>query len=257
MKKKIIFVVIVFLLFCVWGCTMEKKNMLSSVTISSSEENVELNKRQKSILEAEGLPTDYEKLTWTQKRAIVSIEEMLQYVDEKYNKTFLYAGYVPAGPMETEHLIAYPSDGDKQDESFTITRTENGYEDDYISVVINDDFFDYVSNGIQPLLTASEQMKIFGKTATLLERIPEDASSFDGNVESSMLIFLDGKTFDAQNIEEFKSSVIDFLNEHRLYSTVQIIILVEGNLQYLTKYNYTEYLSKNYYTYRNEFYIKK
>ena len=134
--------------------------MLSSVTISSSEENVELNKRQKSILEAEGLPTDYEKLTWTQKRAIVSIEEMLQYVDEKYNKTFLYAGYVPAGPMETEHLIAYPSDGDKQDESFTITRTENGYEDDYISVVINDDFFDYVSNGIQPLLTASEQMKI-------------------------------------------------------------------------------------------------
>ena len=75
MKKKNIFVVIVFLLFCVWGCAMEKKNMLSSVTISSSEENVELNKRQKSILEAEGLPTDYEKLTWTQKRAIVSIEE--------------------------------------------------------------------------------------------------------------------------------------------------------------------------------------
>ena len=231
--------------------------MEHSNIVSSTQEQVVLNERQKNILKEEGLPTDYEKLTPTQKMAIVSMEEMLQYADEKYGKTFCYAGYVAAGAVDDEHTIAYPSDGDELKERFTITKTESGYEDNYINIVANEDFFKYLSNNIEPFLNGAEA-KILGTiTKTSLNKVPDDLTEFDGNVESSTMIFIDGKTFDENNVKEFETAVTDFMNEHKLYSTVQVIVLKEGNLQGITEDNYTDYLSKTYYTIRDEFYIKK
>lgn len=35
---------------------------------------------------------------------------MLRYLEEKYEMGFSYAGYVPSGAMESEHLTAYSTD---------------------------------------------------------------------------------------------------------------------------------------------------
>ena len=34
---------------------------------------------------------------------------MIKYLEDKYGMEFSYSGYVPAGLMESEYLIAYPT----------------------------------------------------------------------------------------------------------------------------------------------------
>lgn len=96
--------------------------------------STELTQRQKELLEEMGLPTDYDKLTDTQKNAITSIEALLAYLEDKYQQEFCYLSYAEAGALEEEHLEAYPASGTPAD-VVTVYRTyENGeynYEDDY------------------------------------------------------------------------------------------------------------------------------
>ena len=87
-----------------------------------SETKISLTERQTEILSAMSLPTEYEALTWTQKKAIVAIEEMLQAVELKYGREFAYAGYTAKGILEPEQLWAYPVDGNRETETFVVTR---------------------------------------------------------------------------------------------------------------------------------------
>lgn len=70
-----------------------------------------LNQRQKDILEQMNLPQDYDSLTIIQKSAIVAIDDMLFYLENQYNETFMYLGYYEANFAEDEHLIAECSIG--------------------------------------------------------------------------------------------------------------------------------------------------
>ena len=79
---------------------------------AGKEVGVELTQRQKDLLEYLGLPTEYDELTDSQKNAVTSIEDMLTYLEDKYEKSFSYLSYAAAGVLEEEHLEAYPSQGD-------------------------------------------------------------------------------------------------------------------------------------------------
>ena len=96
--------------------------------------STELTQRQIDLLEEMGLPTDYDRLTDTQKNAITSIEALLTYLEDKYQEEFCYLSYAEAGALEEEHLEAYPASGTPAD-VVTVYRTyEDGeyhYEDDY------------------------------------------------------------------------------------------------------------------------------
>ncbi len=56
-----------------------------------------LNERQKDILESKNLPTDYDQLSVSQQNAILAIEALLQYAENKYpDETFTFTGeYTP------------------------------------------------------------------------------------------------------------------------------------------------------------------
>lgn len=99
--------------------------------------STELTQRQKELLEEMGLPTDYDKLTDTQKNAITSIETLLAYLEEKYQEGFCYLSYAEAGALEEEHLEAYPVSGTPAD-VVTVYRTykdgEYHYEDNYENI---------------------------------------------------------------------------------------------------------------------------
>ena len=86
--------------------------LLSSCAIGDKGEDdttVYLNQRQKDILAEQGLPTDYEKLTTSQKGAITAIEDLLSYLEETHNEEFTFSGrYWPTGP---QHIEAYCSKG--------------------------------------------------------------------------------------------------------------------------------------------------
>lgn len=251
-RKKGFGIVAIILMIGACGCTMNNSDLPSN-----SVSEITLNERQKNILSEQGLPTNVNELTDSQQKAIVAIEAMLQYAEEKYNSSFSYAGYTAASALEKEHMRAYPSGGDKQTESFTITKTSTGYKDDYISVAATNSFNTYIEECATSLLNGSE-VKVFSEiTKTSLNEVPTDYSSFDGNVESSIWLFIDGASFDINHMAQFKEDFSNTMKEHGLYCTVQIILLNEGKIAYPTRYNYTDYLSEEYYVSRETVYVKK
>lgn len=90
-----------------------------------------LSDRQKSILQKEGLPTDYNSLSLTQKASITAIEDMFKYLDMSYpDETFEFSGYVAQSPLESEQLIVFSQYG-----KVTVQRDLSGenpeYDDDF------------------------------------------------------------------------------------------------------------------------------
>ena len=96
-------------------------------------EKVELNERQCKILQDMDLPTDWHELGYKQRESIVAIEEMLEYLENKYNKTFIYKGYRYPDPLynDEESLLAYAEGDDPDTQTISVTRTEDGFEDTY------------------------------------------------------------------------------------------------------------------------------
>lgn len=255
MKKCISFEIIIGLIILitgVCGCTMN-----SSGLPNNTESEVSLSQRQKDILREQGLSTEYSELYKSQQRAIVVIEDMLCYAEEKYNTSFSYAGYSPVSSLEKEHMRAFPTSGDKQLDSFTITKTDDGYEDDYMNVVVNEVFVTYLYDGIKSFAPNTE-VKVFAKiTETSLVEAPTAETDFEGKVESSLCIFVDKSTFNAKDLSDFKMNFSEFMNEHKLYGKVQIILLEDGKIAYPTRYNYVDYLSEKYYVCRESLYFNK
>lgn len=242
----------IILMMGVCGCTMNNSELPNS-----AESAVSLNQRQKDILAEQGLSTEYTELSIAQQEAIVEIENMLCYVEEKYNMAFSYAGYSAQGPLEQEHMRAFPTSGDKETDSFTITKTDAGYEDDYINVAANAMYVAYVCDGIKTILPNTE-VKVFAEiTKTSLVEVPTVDTDLQGKVESSLWIFIDGASFSGQDLTEFKANLNDYLTEHQLYGMAQLILLKDGKIAYPTKYNYTEYLSEEHYAAREILYVNK
>ena len=84
-----------------------------------------LNEWQMDLLESQGLPTDIEQLSPSQKRSIQHIYEMITYLNEKYDEEFVYAGYVEPGVMDEEVLYARTLSDEKQ-RAVTVKINSNG-----------------------------------------------------------------------------------------------------------------------------------
>ncbi len=217
---------------------------------------VTLSQRQKNILAEQGLPTEYDALPPHQQRAIVAIEEMLLYAEDKYDLPFSYAGYTEAGPMEKEHMRAYPTSGYMATDSFTITKTEAGYEDDFIAVATAPHFAAYICENLEVFLPNTE-VKVYAEiTNTSLTEVPAGETDFDGNVAGILWIFVDGAACSEENLEAFQTQVADFLHEHELCGMAEVILLKEGQLANLSAFNFTDYLSPEHYDSRETLYIK-
>ena len=98
---------------------------------STAQSEYILSDRQKSILQKEGLPTDYNSLSLTQKAGIEAIEDMFKYLDMSYpDETFAFSGYVAQSPLESEQLIVFSRYG-----KVTVQRDISGdspeYDDDF------------------------------------------------------------------------------------------------------------------------------
>lgn len=154
-------------------------------------------------------------------------------------------------------MRAFPTSGDKETDSFTITKTDAGYEDDYINVAANAIYVAYVYDGIKTILPDTE-IKVFAEiTKTSLVEVPTVDTDLQGKVESSLWIFIDDATFSGHDLTEFKAKFNDYLTEHQLYGMAQLVLLNDGKIAYPTKYNYTDYLSEEHYVVREILYVNK
>ncbi len=146
MRKKITSIVLLLfgVMFLLCACNMATEQG-ENKSNTSEEAIVVLNQRQKDILSQMNLPKNYEELTIIQKNAIVAIEDMLSYLENKYDETFTYSGYYEASSAEEEHLTAVCSLG-----VVTVYRSrENGqysYNDNYLAISASPQYQEAISN---------------------------------------------------------------------------------------------------------------
>ncbi len=245
-KKIMIIGTVLIIGIMVCSCGMKKNNSGESKNITlKSKPEIVLNERQKEILEEVGLPTDAEKLDSSQQEAIIAIDEMLTAVEKKYNRSFSYSGYVEQGPLESEYLMAYPSDGNPRTDSFEVRKTDNGYEDDYMNVAIRDDYAKYVEEIITSNLH-NEHIRVFTEIYTTeLTSVPENKQDYKGKVSSWKAVFL--YLTDNDEIPKYVQSIQEILKNENLKYDCEVIFLKEDVIDKLTEYNYEDYLSSDYY----------
>ena len=106
-------------------------------------------------------------------------------------------------------------------------------------------FVSYVYDGVKTLLPDTE-IKVFAEitnTSLTETEVPTVDTDFSGKVESSLWVFIDGATFSEQDLNIFKTDFNEYLTDHQLYGMARLILLNDNEIAYLTKYNYTDFLS--------------
>lgn len=133
-------------MIAVCGCGMGKET-------TNEKTLTELTEQQKEILEQEGLPTDIEELSASQKRCIMKIDEMMNYMEETYGEEFVFDGFNEAEILDKwEKIYVYRAVDTDKTSSITVKRKwEDGewvYEDEYL----NDYAADYWKHMIKAYL---------------------------------------------------------------------------------------------------------
>ena len=145
MKKILLLFLSFIFIFSISGCTESVDNK------NNNEVSYMLNDRQITILESQGMPTEYNQLDDSQKASIEAIEKMLVYLEEKYTgEKFEYSGYIRGSSLEKEQLYATCSYG-----KVVVEKLSSGaYSDDYqelksssiVSKTINDYIKEYTDD---------------------------------------------------------------------------------------------------------------
>ena len=211
---------------------------------NDSEENevdtiMELNRRQKDILQENGLPTEYEKLTPEQKQAIVAIEEGLKYLEKKYGKTFIYLGYVPSGVLDSEHLTCY-EEGYSHDRVITVTYSldidrNRVFKDDYLAITASDEYSRIVKEYFEEIVGKDNAMVI-----TDIVEINGDISGDNmiKNAEVACKVFFKKSNVEAEKLKEmtgdFAKWIIETYGGNGAY---YLYILSEDAYRSLNGYN--------------------
>lgn len=234
---KIITIIILIFVFSS-GCSAYKNPI-------NDKKEINLTNRQKEIFQEANLPSDYSKLSLTQKNAIMSIEEMLVYLEEKYDEKFIYFGYVPEGAMDKEHLLACRADMSSE-EQITVYRDIQGektsFSDDYLDILAKPIYEETIHEYIQKFFE-SEDYQLFIDVDVFREDFNKE--TILENVSASLCIMFDASKCDNIKLKEFTNDYSLWMLEKskKSISSSGTFCRIESNsFKQLNKYNYEEYL---------------
>lgn len=249
-RKKFVLGIILVSLLGVCGCNMIEKNNDSKAEDKNNTETKEkkynledvvLNERQKEILTERDLSTNYEELNYTQKRAIVAIEEALVYLENKYNTSFEYAGYIPPGPLDKEEVIAAPKNGVHSRDSFSVRKNEEGYSDDYMLILQRESYEEYLQNKVIQGVEVNDLRVFSDLSKTELTQIPDDLDDYEGNISSRNCIFIYDSRINVDNATSYIENIENILNEKKLYGSTRLVLLKDNKIKEINDYNFDEY----------------
>ena len=161
-----------------------------------------------------GLPADYSALTDTQKSAVTSIEDMLTWLEGKYQQNFCYVSSAPGDAIEQEHLKVYPEQGDESDIVTVYRSYENGlywYEDDYGDILMRPAYEEQVRTSVEQYLP-SEGIKIYSEIKSGGSGAADEGAVLN-EVSAATYIFMDDALCSEQ-YETFLEAVPDWLTEN-------------------------------------------
>lgn len=234
---------------CLCGCNAEISKPTPSndqnATTQKEDDLTNLTDRQKQILEQMELPTDYEQLNYTQQHAIKRIEIMLRYLEEKYEMEFSYAGYVPAGAMESEHLTAYPTADGMGEGANLITVKPYGetFKDNYSDKEIREYYESLVSAFIEDYFQSEQAVFInyrFSSSFNDISEVTDDNFHYKASTET--LIFVSDTICNEAQIKTFAETFKLWLEEHEIISGSRVS-LIYGDVTGVTRENFSDYYS--------------
>ncbi len=218
MKRKKAFIPFVFTaaLLIFPGCAAE------------TEKQPELNAWQINLLEAEGLPTEYDQLSSTQQHTITRVWEMISYLNEKYEQEFIYVDYIPKDLNQSETLIAYPRSTGYGNGKYAVTVKTKGD-------TFTDDFHDFSVSEMVETLTNEFLTERFGDAykyfhsplACNITAAEVENGNFQWRYGGQNCIFLCEDICSIDDIEKFTVAYAKFLYEHELDGRHRIQILKE------------------------------
>jgi len=196
------------------------KSNSSSQTGHKWENSETLNEWQKSLLESQGLPTDIEQLSPTQKRSIQHIYEMITYLNDKYGEEFVYAGYVEPGLMDEETLYAYPkqygAEGGKN--TVEVTLNENGdFTDTYSNMDVSNYAEKLIGDYVRSYFKSDEVAYYMSNYNSNINDIKDvENGNFNWNIGVQNALFFSDKMFKAEDLEAFVIQFTKWLYEHKI-----------------------------------------
>lgn len=237
----------------VGGCSIKENTSTEQAKETEEKQtikNLVLTERQKKILQEEGLSTNVEELTYSQKSSIIAIEEMLVAVEEKYDRSFSYTGYIAPGIMEEEELHAYPSDGDPEKDVFSVTRKyeDNGYiyTDTYEQVVAGYMFDEFLQKFLDKELGEGNAVTYTWNTGVINAQLPVQIEELFFNLKTDTEIFVDSENVTEDVYEEFINKLYSWLEEYGFETKYCIYLAKKGVLSEITPYNFRDYYSEEY-----------
>ncbi|MBO5163139.1 MAG: hypothetical protein J6B75_01655 [Ruminococcus sp.] len=223
MKKTMLLMLFAILLIPPAVSCGKQNDEQSGNTIVYSDD-YQLNDRQKNILTAEGLSTDFSKLEISQKRSIQRIEQMLCYLETNYGTEFVYSGYIEQGINESEKLYAYPKNiGARQ--TITVKAKGDGFTDDYYDYSVAD-YAEELIDGYLSEQFSKEDYRYFASTNACDIKMSEIVdANFQWKYGASNIIFIKADVCNMDEVEEFAVNYAKFLYEHQIGGDHRINIM--------------------------------
>lgn len=220
-------------------------------TSTSQTENINesLNDWQKKVLEAQGLPTEYDELDVSQKIAIRRMYEMKKYLDDKYGMEFEYAGYIPAGLMEKEQFFAYSKElGTDGGRNYVTVRTNDKGEftDDYVSATLRDKFEKMYNDFVQDYFRSDKAVVFISHFECDYEDISEMNDVFyDCKIHGQNQIFISDELCNAEKFKHFTVDYYKWLYQKGIYGNTRITVIYDRDFDSITFDNYTDFYDDN------------
>ena len=238
-SSRISVVILITLILVLTGCTS------ANLGKKKTEDRVELSERQISILKQENLPADYEKLTDSQKKSIMAMEELLVYLEDKYDVSFSYVGYYTGNVLEPEYLSARAENGDKSD-IVTVTRKysdegEVSISDDYPSVAARGIYRTFLNDKMDEMVGSENHFIILGsaynpsgKNAKSVEELRVIDFSISQN------IFLKESSLDT-TLKEFSMVLRSWLESEDIGGESRLFLLKDEDFVDLNEENFSKF----------------
>ena len=210
---------------------------------SESESKAKLSEWQTELLEAKGLPTEYDNLTSEQKHFIDRVGEIIDYLNQKYDEEFIYYDYKPAELMDSEKLYAYPKSTGIGNGKYLVTvkARNGGFEDDYHDFSVGALAEDMVNDFLLTQFKEDEFKLIHQTYACDIKMSEIENGDSQWKYGGFWGLFIDEKVCDMEHVEEFAVKFAKWLNEHRIDGSHRIEILHEFPKEEKVWKNYSDF----------------
>ena len=219
MKRLLLLTACCFCLLSFGGCFSDHPN--SSTTSR-------LNEWQMNLLEAEGLPTEYDQLTVKQQNTIDRVWKMISYLNKKYDEEFVYVDYIPPELNQSETLTAYPRSTGSGNGKYLVTvkTTRGGFKDNYFDFSV-EDLAEELTNEFLTEHFGDSYKYFVSPLACDVKMSEMEDGKFQWKYGAENQIFLLEELCSVDNLEEFAVEYAQFLYDHELSGWHRIEVLRE------------------------------